>query len=100
MKDHTHDNTISHRTLQRGGNICCHPTNPDIMYASFPVSGVHQIHQMDRVSAGVWTPTQLTLGLVPSFRPDTSTGVLTFVRGTYTDYEIFPECRIMGMLIA
>ena len=20
--------------------------------------------------------------------------------GTYTDYEIFPECRIMGMLIA
>jgi hypothetical protein len=85
------------------GGVCFHPTNKDIMFASISdpavESGIHQMYRMNRVSAGTWTRTQLTSGAVPSFRPDTATGVLTFVRGVYTTYTDFPGCRIMGMLI-
>jgi hypothetical protein len=86
------------------GGIACHPTNPDIMFASISdpavESGVHQLYRMERVSEGNWVRAQqLTFGSVPSFRPDTSTGVLTCVRGPYPGYEDFGGCHIMGWLI-
>ena len=82
------------------GGICCHPTDKDILFAAIEDGGgIYQINRLNRVSAGVWTATPLTTGSVPSFRPDTSAGVLTFVRGVYTAYTDFPGCFIMGMTI-
>lgn len=54
------------------------------------------MHRMDRVSAGNWTPTQLTTGSLRSFRPHHVGNLLTYVRGTYIAFGNFFDCVIMG----
>jgi hypothetical protein len=83
------------------GGMCVHPTNKDIVYAciSKPAvrSGKHQLYRLDRVSAGVWSETQLTDTDDEWFRPNVVSGALICRYGPYSTYESFVGCRTWGM---
>ena len=73
----------------------------DVMFASFPVSGVHHLHRVVRDGGGTWAATQLTTGSYKAFRPDVKDGYLTYVSdgpgGAYLSYTSFVGCRMMGV---
>lgn len=85
------------------GGMALHPTNKDVVYACISKaavrSGKHQLYRLDRVSAGVWSETQLTDTDDEWFRPDTSGGQLTVCYGPYVSYTTFNGCRMLGVKI-
>ncbi len=81
------------------GGLALDPVNKDKVYCSVGAAGAHQIFTYTR-SGGLWTKgAALTSGSPRSFRPVTVPGLMTFIRGTYTSYTDFGDCKIMGLLI-